>query len=92
LKIDRSFISRAGRDDDEIVRTIILLARNMGKDVVAEGIETAEQLARLRRLECAYGQGFIFARPQDSEATERLLRRGVESGLFLFPAESAEIV
>ncbi|HEY9286345.1 MAG TPA: PAS domain S-box protein [Pyrinomonadaceae bacterium] len=93
LKIDRSFISRAGRsvrDDDEIVRTIILLARNMGKDVVAEGVETPEQLARLRELECASGQGYLFARPQDAAATERLLRRGVETGLFLLPAESAE--
>ena len=93
LKIDRSFISRAGRDvrdDDEIVRTIILLARNMGKDVVAEGVETQEQLARLRELECAYGQGYAFARPQDAAATERLLCRSVETGLFLFAAETAE--
>jgi diguanylate cyclase (GGDEF)-like protein/PAS domain S-box-containing protein len=88
LKIDRSFISRTGSDraDDEIVRTIILLARNMGKDVVAEGVETAEQLARLRELECAYGQGYVFARPQDAAATEKLLRKAVESGLFLLPA------
>jgi diguanylate cyclase (GGDEF)-like protein/PAS domain S-box-containing protein len=93
LKIDRSFISPAGGDerDDEIVRTIIMLARNMGKDVVAEGVETAEQLARLRQLGCAYGQGYFFSRPQDAAATELLLREGVESGLFLLPVESAEI-
>ncbi|MCA1555581.1 MAG: EAL domain-containing protein, partial [Acidobacteria bacterium] len=59
LKIDRSFISMGGDDHEnaEIVRTIIMLARNMGKDVVAEGIETAEQLARLQLLNCTYGQG-----------------------------------
>ncbi|HLL75055.1 MAG TPA: PAS domain S-box protein [Pyrinomonadaceae bacterium] len=93
LKIDRSFIGRTGGDragDDEIVRTIILLARNMGKDVVAEGVETAEQLARLRQLGCAYGQGYLFARPQDAAATEKLLRKGVESGLFLMPADAAQ--
>jgi diguanylate cyclase (GGDEF)-like protein/PAS domain S-box-containing protein len=89
LKIDRSFIGRTDGDrdgDDEIVRTIILLARNMGKDVVAEGVETPEQLARLRELECAYAQGYLFARPRDAAATEQLLLEGVESGLFLYPA------
>ncbi|HEV2761659.1 MAG TPA: EAL domain-containing protein, partial [Pyrinomonadaceae bacterium] len=94
LKIDRSFISRAGggrADNDEIVRTIILLARNMGKEVVAEGVETAEQLTRLRDLECAYGQGYVFARPRDAAATERLLRKCVESGLFLPPAAEREM-
>ena len=89
LKIDRSFISQEGTDDrenDEIVRTIILLARNMGKDVVAEGVETEGQLARLRELRCAYGQGYIFSRPQTAEATESLLRAGLESGLFIITA------
>jgi diguanylate cyclase (GGDEF)-like protein/PAS domain S-box-containing protein len=89
LKIDRSFISREGaneRECDEIVRTIVVLARNMGKDVVAEGVETEQQLARLRQLGCAYGQGYLFSRPRDAAATEALLRAGLESGLFLAPA------
>ena len=79
LKIDRSFISMGGddRENAEIVRTIILLARNMGKEVVAEGIETAAQLARLRRLKCAYGQGYLFSRPQNADHTAQLLRAGV---------------
>jgi diguanylate cyclase (GGDEF)-like protein/PAS domain S-box-containing protein len=79
LKIDRSFISMGGddRENAEIVRTIILLARNMGKEVVAEGIETAAQLARLRRLKCAYGQGYLFSRPQNADHTGQLLRAGV---------------
>ncbi|MCA1613022.1 MAG: PAS domain S-box protein, partial [Acidobacteria bacterium] len=86
LKIDRSFISQEGTDDadnDEIVRTIILLARNMGKDVVAEGVETEGQLARLRELHCTYAQGYLFSRPQTAEDTETMLRAGLESGLFL---------
>ena len=81
LKIDRSFISMGGDDHEnsEIVRTIIMLARNMGKDVVAEGIETVEQLARLRTLDCAYGQGYLFSRPQDPFEIERRLRRGLHA-------------
>jgi diguanylate cyclase (GGDEF)-like protein len=76
LKIDRSFISMGGddRENAEIVRTIVMLARNMGKDVVAEGIETVEQLARLQTLDCTYGQGYLFSRPQDPVETERRLR------------------
>jgi EAL domain-containing protein (putative c-di-GMP-specific phosphodiesterase class I) len=81
LKIDRSFISMGGDDHEnaEIVRTIIMLARNMGKEVVAEGIETAEQLARLRTLNCAYGQGYLFSRPQDPFEIERRLRQGLHN-------------
>ncbi|HZH89264.1 MAG TPA: PAS domain S-box protein [Pyrinomonadaceae bacterium] len=81
LKIDRSFISMGGDDHEnsEIVRTIIMLARNMGKEVVAEGIETAEQLARLRTLDCAYGQGYLFSRPQDPFEIERRLRQGLHA-------------
>ncbi|HLL72564.1 MAG TPA: PAS domain S-box protein [Pyrinomonadaceae bacterium] len=83
LKIDRSFISMGGDDHEnaEIVRTIIMLARNMGKDVVAEGIETAEQLARLRTLKCTYGQGYLFSRPQDPTEIERRLRTGLHAAV-----------
>jgi EAL domain-containing protein (putative c-di-GMP-specific phosphodiesterase class I) len=94
LKIDRSFISQEGTDageNDEIVRTIILLARNMGKDVVAEGVETEGQFARLRQLDCTYGQGYLFSRPQSAEATEALLRAGVESGLFIRTAGDRQV-
>jgi EAL domain-containing protein (putative c-di-GMP-specific phosphodiesterase class I) len=94
LKIDRSFISPHGdedRENSEIIRTIILLARNMGKDVVAEGVETEEQLARLRALDCDYGQGYIFSRPQDAEATESLLREGLHTGLYIDPARVMQI-
>jgi diguanylate cyclase (GGDEF)-like protein/PAS domain S-box-containing protein len=78
LKIDRSFVSGCGAGDDgEIVRTIIMLARNMGMDVVAEGVETREQLASLRDLRCEYGQGFLFSHPLDADTVARLLESGV---------------
>jgi EAL domain-containing protein (putative c-di-GMP-specific phosphodiesterase class I) len=76
LKIDRSFVSRMSEGDQplQIVRTIIELARVMGMDVVAEGIETAEQFRLLREMGCRYGQGFLFARPMPAEAVTDLLR------------------
>lgn len=75
LKIDRSFISnRDMGDENEIVKTIIMLARNMGMNVVAEGVETVEQLASLKALDCEYGQGFYFSRPVAPEEIERMLQ------------------
>jgi len=67
LKIDRSFIGRMrkGDEDSEIVRTICTLANNLGMEVVAEGVETYEQLELLQSLKCQYGQGFLFSRPVD---------------------------
>jgi len=77
LKIDRSFVSGCGAgEENEIVRTIIMLARNMGMEVVAEGVETEEQLASLRDLSCEYGQGFLFSHPLDPDTTARLLSSG----------------
>ncbi|MGA3011870.1 MAG: EAL domain-containing protein [Terracidiphilus sp.] len=76
LKIDRSFVSRMNEGDQplQIVRTIIELARVLGMDVVAEGIETYEQYRVLREMGCRYGQGFLFARPMSAEAVTQLLR------------------
>jgi len=76
LKIDRSFVSRMNEGDQplQIVRTIIELARVLGMDVVAEGIETHEQYRLLREMGCRYGQGFLFARPMSAEAVTQLLR------------------
>jgi len=75
LKIDRSFIGKMSLDSRnmEIVRTIMALARNLGMNVTAEGIETADQLAQLRALECEYGQGYFFSKPLDAKAITRLL-------------------
>lgn len=77
LKIDRSFVSGGddGEGNPEIVRTIVTLAHNLGLEVVAEGVETEEQLARLRELGCEWGQGYFFARPLDADLALELLRR-----------------
>jgi len=79
LKIDRSLIGRMSieREDLEIVRTIVALARSLDLAVVAEGIETIEQLAHLRTLGCELGQGFLFSRPHDAAFAERLIVEGL---------------
>ncbi len=75
LKIDRSFVSRLGvdKENSEIVRTIVTLAHNLGVDVIAEGVETKEQLALLRALKCKYGQGFLFSPAVDGQTAEGLI-------------------
>lgn len=65
LKIDRSFVS--GMDDDaecrDLVEIMMTVAQKLGVDVIAEGIETPAQLARLQHLGCQYGQGYYFSKP-----------------------------
>jgi diguanylate cyclase (GGDEF)-like protein/PAS domain S-box-containing protein len=75
LKIDRSFVNHMveGIENREIIRTIVSLAGSLGLDVVAEGVETEQQLMELRRLDCDQGQGFYFAPPLDAAAAETLI-------------------
>jgi diguanylate cyclase (GGDEF)-like protein/PAS domain S-box-containing protein len=75
LKIDRSFISRMidNNENREIVRTIVMLAQNLGMDVVAEGVETKAQLEELRKLECQNGQGYLFSKPMVMKAAEKII-------------------
>lgn len=77
LKIDRSFVSNMGvkGEDSDIVQTIVMLARKLGIDVVAEGVETAEQLAHLKQLGCTdgQGQGYFFSKPLNSVAAGLLI-------------------
>ncbi|MDY6983957.1 MAG: bifunctional diguanylate cyclase/phosphodiesterase [Pseudomonadota bacterium] len=75
LKIDRSFVQRAPIDsnDAEIVRAIIMLADALGLQVLAEGIETREQLDLLRHYGCRKGQGFYFERPVAADQVPPLL-------------------
>lgn len=75
LKIDRSFVRRMieSQEHSEIVRTIIKLGQNLKLKVIAEGIETNEQFAQLKTLNCEFGQGYFFARPMAAEAAEYLL-------------------
>jgi EAL domain-containing protein (putative c-di-GMP-specific phosphodiesterase class I) len=76
LKIDRSFVSRMthGEQPQQIVRTIIELARVLGMDVVAEGIENREQHELLRQMGCRYGQGFLYAKPMSASDVTELLQ------------------
>jgi len=77
VKIDRSFVSRLGpkAEGHEIVQAIVTLAHNLGMRVIAEGIESSDQLALLRRLKCGYGQGWLFSKPiPHEEASELLLQ------------------
>ena len=75
LKIDRSFISSMGEDGEgmEIARTILPMANNLRLDVVAEGVETIQQVAMLKKLHCKYGQGYYFSQPLSAEGTTALL-------------------
>jgi EAL domain-containing protein (putative c-di-GMP-specific phosphodiesterase class I) len=76
LKIDRSFVSRMthGEQPLQIVRTIIELARVLGMEVVAEGIETRAQHELLREMGCRFGQGFLYAKPMSADDVTDLLK------------------
>jgi diguanylate cyclase (GGDEF)-like protein len=71
LKVDKSFVGRMETESEgenvAIVRTIVTLAHALGMDVIAEGVETAAQLAKLRAIGCEYGQGYFFAKPLPSD-------------------------
>ena len=75
LKIDRSFVMKMSEsgENKEIVRAIVTLAQNLGMTVIAEGVETKEQVAELRSLGCEKGQGYFFSKPMGAEAAERLI-------------------
>lgn len=80
MKIDRSFVAEIGQSSQDtlLVEQLLTLARTMDLTVVAEGIETADQLATLRAMGCEYGQGYFFAKPMTAAlltATYRETRR-----------------
>jgi EAL domain-containing protein (putative c-di-GMP-specific phosphodiesterase class I) len=77
VKIDRAFVARIqpGGENAEFANTIIALARSLGMDVIAEGVETAAQLAFLREAGCEFGQGFYFAAPGPPDRARAFLRR-----------------
>ncbi len=77
LKIDRTFISPLGLDmkKTELVRAMVSMAHIIGMEVVAEGIESKQQVQVLKDMGCDLGQGFLISRPLDKEATEALLEK-----------------
>lgn len=75
LKIDKSFVRWMDVDEEseEIVRSVIALAHNLKRKVIAEGVETEAHLVKLKELSCDYAQGYYFAAPLDETAASRLL-------------------
>jgi len=75
LKVDKSFVDGLGKDPEStaIVTAILSLARSLGMKVIAEGIETQEQMTYLQGLNCDQGQGYHFSRPLSVEAAEATL-------------------
>ena len=82
LKIDYTFINHIGTNGDrlEIVKTILVLARELGVDTIAEGIETENQLNQLRELDCHYGQGFYLGKPMSPVKVAEILKNPPKSG------------
>ena len=89
LKIDRSFVSEMlnNSESQEIVKTILSLGSNLGMEVVAEGVETPEQVSRLKALGCDFAQGYFFSRPLDSAGVVRTLVNS-EQNFYTLPQES----
>ncbi|HEY4998622.1 MAG TPA: EAL domain-containing protein, partial [Usitatibacter sp.] len=77
VKIDQSFVRDLTVDPDDaaIVTAIVAMSRSLGIDVVAEGVETEEQLEELKRLGCHRAQGFLLARPMPAASVARFLGR-----------------
>ncbi len=88
LKIDRSFISKmnSGGKSDEIVCTILSLAQSLNLRVVAEGIETEEQLRKLQDLKCDYGQGYLFSKPVVAQVAESFLDNNLHNFDIVVPS------
>jgi len=89
LKIDRSFVSEMlnNRESREIVKAVTSLGTNLGIEVVAEGVETREQVSLLRSIGCKYAQGYFFSRPLDPAEIVRSLL-ATESNSCTLPQES----
>jgi EAL domain-containing protein (putative c-di-GMP-specific phosphodiesterase class I) len=91
LKIDRSFIRdiTVSEDAAALSAAIVGLAQSLRLDVVAEGVETTEQLEVLEQLGCHKMQGFLFARPVKSDAVPKLAERGFAAAVRRGGSEAA---
>jgi EAL domain-containing protein (putative c-di-GMP-specific phosphodiesterase class I) len=85
VKIDGSFVSDAPTDPDDaaIVEAIVALGRTLNLRVIAEGVETSDQLALLRERRCGEAQGHLFSKPVPAEAMERLLAKSLPLGRLI---------
>jgi diguanylate cyclase (GGDEF)-like protein len=81
VKIDRSFLAKDPLDPSgsNVLAAVVSLAQNLGKGVIVEGIETAEQLERLRKLRCPHAQGFYFSKPVDAAEATALIALAISS-------------
>jgi diguanylate cyclase (GGDEF)-like protein len=77
IKIDKSFVDEIGksRRGIELIRAIVSMARELGMEAIAEGIETGEQLNQLKSISCDLGQGFLLSMPLDKELAEKMLEK-----------------
>ena len=90
IKVDRAFIQASGQNGtgSVILRSIVALSHELGKKVVAEGVETEEDVGFLRSISCEYGQGFYYGEPMSEREVMQLLRvvrkaeRRMKKGLF----------
>jgi diguanylate cyclase (GGDEF)-like protein/PAS domain S-box-containing protein len=82
IKIDSTFIAnmKIGNNHSEIVRSIVTLARNLGMNAIAEGVESEDQMTQLQALECAYGQGYYISRPAPGTVGQEILRQSQGTG------------
>lgn len=88
LKIDMSFVSGVGidRDDEKLIKTIVLMAKQFGLTIVAEGVEKQNQETFLRDLGCHYGQGYLYGKPMDIVTfTEWVRNRSRSDHAFCLP-------
>jgi len=91
LKVDKSFVDGLGRDPEAtaIVAAVVAAAQALGLTVVAEGVETGEQVGRLRTLGCEEAQGFYYFRPQPASDVGDLLAREAAAGMARRPERAA---
>lgn len=76
IKIDRSFVAGGADRDRQVLGRLVSIARDLGKTVIAEGVETAEQARLVREVGCAFAQGYFFSPPLDAIKTRSLLQAG----------------
>ncbi|KQT57555.1 hypothetical protein ASG54_13490 [Aureimonas sp. Leaf460] len=75
IKIDRSFVANANADSEAILRAVAGLGASLGMAITAEGVETAEQLARIRDERCTHVQGYLTGRPMAANLVVDFLQR-----------------